>query len=211
MVCGDAKSLQGISHLYLMLFKLPWLRLCQMERVQFKGLHGLGKLHWQQPLTAHHLFYTVAVRRLGLQDAPDQFLARFRHPGRHCVRPIQDVALQLGHRFGTEGHGAGHHEEEHDPECPDVHANTYVVFVSEELRGSIRGRTAEGVEGLVATADGAEAKVSHFNTGATRVKNILCFQVSVNDVIVMLQNDKEKLLLTTKYIDILNNNVDKLM
>ncbi len=194
-----------------MLFKLPWLRLSQMERVQFEGLHGLGKLHRQQPLTAHHLLYGVAVRRLGLQDAADQFLARFRHPSRHCVRPIQDVALQLGHRLSTEGHGAGHHEEEHDPQGPDVYTSTNVELVPEELRSSIRGRTAEGVEGLVAAADGAEAKVSHFNAGATGVKNVLCFQVSVNDVIVVLQNKKDKLLLTTKYTDILNNTVDKLI
>lgn len=185
----DAQSFQNVLHLHLVLLQLAGLGLHQIERVKLKGLHGWREVHRLQPLAGHDLVYGEAISRLWLQDATEQLLARLGHKGRDDVGAVQDAAFQLGHGVGAERHGGRHHEEEHDAQCPHVHARAHVMLVTEELGCGVRRRATERVEGLLAPAHCAETKVSNLDTGAAGVEHILRLQVAVNDIVVMLQGE----------------------
>lgn len=131
-----------------------------------------------------------------MEDSPDQPLACLGHPGGQDVGSLQDAALQFGHGVGPERHGARHHEEQHHPQGPDVHEDADVVLVPKELRRGVRRRAAERVEGLVAAAQRAKAKVPDLDTGAASVEDIFGLQVAVDDVVFVLCECKEKLLLS---------------
>ena len=192
VIRGDAERLQDVLHLKLIFLQLPGLGFNQVERVQLERFRGRGEFHWLQPLATHDLVHGEAVGRLRLQNPLEQLLAWLGHKGWDGVGAIQDAALKLGYGVGAEWHGGGHHEEEHDAQRPHVHAGARVVLVSEELRRGVRRRATERVEGLLAPADRAEAKVPHLDTGAAGVEYILRFQVPVDDVVVMLWGERKE-------------------
>lgn len=194
-VHGDAQLFQMPFHFLLLFRQIPRVRLHQVNGIELEGGVGPGHLHRQQPLTAQHLVQGAALGGLLAQDSPDQALALRRHPGGDAVGALQDAAAQLVDGVGPEGHGPRHHEEEEDPHGPDVHRRPHIVIIAEELGGSVGGRATEGVQDVAPVLDpGAEAKVGHFDTGITGEEHILSLQISMDDIIVMLEAQKEVLI-----------------
>lgn len=147
-----------------------------------------GEFHWQQPITAQHLVDCRTFCWRWLKDSFDEPLTGPRNPGRNGEASVNDAAPQLSHGLSSEWHGAGNHEKEQNTHGPYVHWRTQVTLVPEELRRSVRGRTAERVQGVAAAGDSsAESKVSNFDTAAAAEQNILSLQVPMDDAAVVLQ------------------------
>lgn len=103
------------------------------------------------------------------------------------VGSLYGAALHLPQVVGVEKHGSGDHEVEEDAQGPDVHITTHVTFLFEELWSGVGCGTKERGEDLGWTSHYAEAKVSHINAVAGGVEDILCFHVSVDNVVVVLE------------------------
>lgn len=111
---------------------------------------------------------------------------------------VLGVALQMGrheaqarkgqlHLLLLQAQDLGDHEVEEDAQCPDVHVTTHVAFLFEELWSGVGCGTTECGEDLGWTSHYAEAKVSHLDAVAGGIEDILCFHVSVDNVVVVLE------------------------
>ena len=152
---------------------------------------GLRVLHPPQPVAGHELLHGRAVGGHRPQDVRDDPVAGLGHVGRHDEAALQDGAAHLLQVGAGEGQGAAHHEVQQDAQGPDVGILAHVDLLSEELGGGVGRGAAGGAEGVAAAAGGAEAKVAHLDAAAGRVEDVLRLQVPVDDVVVVLWQEKK--------------------
>lgn len=182
----DAQIRQGRLHLLL----LHTQGLGSLSQV--KGCLGQGGvcprvLNALQPRAGHYQGDGVTVGGHGPQHALYGQLAGVGYIVREGVGSLHDTALQTTKVVGVERHGGGDHEVEQDSQGPDVHVTTHVAFVFEELWSGVGWGATECGEDFRWSTHDTEAKVSHLDAVAGGVEDVLCFQVSVDDVVVMLK------------------------
>lgn len=107
---------------------------------------------------------------------------------------MQDAALKPACVTGFKWHCGSHHKVKQNTHCPDIYVLTNVAFLFKQLRGCIRRRTTGCVEDIAEAAGCTKTKITHFNAVCAGVKDILSLQVPVDDIIIMLEKEKERLL-----------------
>lgn len=106
--------------------------------------------------------------------------------GRDLEGGLSDATLQSGQTDTTEWKEACGHEVQQNPKCPDIDIMTHVAVPPENLRGHVRRRATEGGKDFIGLADRAKAKIGHLSQAAGGENDVLCFQVSVDNILVML-------------------------
>lgn len=143
-----------------------------------------------QPSTVCNLCEGRAISRHWTQHAFYGELAWIRHVSRNTVSPLEDGALQLSHVVPEKWHSGRYHEVQEDTQGPDVWIEANVAFYPKQFRSSIRWWATKIGEELIGAALCAEAKISNLDAVAGGVKNIFCLKVSVDDVLVVLKDQK---------------------
>lgn len=143
-----------------------------------------------QPRAGHDLRQGYTVSRDQPQRALNHILTDVRHVRRDGVGSSEDAEAQSSQTRAVKGERGCHHEEQQDAQSPDVHRRSDVTLVPEEFRSGVWRRAAEGGEDVSGFAFSAETKVTHFDAVCGGVEDIFSFQVSVDDVVVMLKVKK---------------------
>ena len=145
-----------------------------------------GKILTVEPLAAFDLGEREPVLGNVFENTADEEDTAVRHVRRHAVAAVQDALLEFSDSFRSERHQAGDHEVEQDAEGPDVDEHAVVMLVFEQFRGRVRRRATESIESFVTASDCTKSKVPDLDPVDASVENVFCFEVSMDDVVLVL-------------------------
>lgn len=88
------------------------------------------------------------------------------------------------------------------------------MLVPKEFWSSIRRRAAECIESLITVAQSAKSEIPDLDTRGAGVEDIFCLQVSMDDVVFMLLEKKQKkasnnFILSTRDAVTSSNSIEK--
>ena len=105
----------------------------------------------------------------------------------HRIGSFDDVGFKNLDRFTPKWCDSDKHEVQRHSEGPDIHGGTAVIWVPEELRCRIRGRSAKSCEMGVFLVFAWETEIGEFYPSRLREDNIFSFDISMNDAFGVLK------------------------
>lgn len=141
-----------------------------------------------KPASRSCLVNVVPFAGIRLQEASYQLAALKADVGRNVVVTLQNQFFEGRYRLCTEGHGAGHNEEEQHSQCPVVDVRSQIAFIAKQFWGCVWRRSAKRRKKLVLRGySRTETKVTHFDGAVIREEYVLCFDISVDQVVLVLE------------------------
>lgn len=138
-----------------------------------------------KPLVLYYLVYRDTVQWVYNQHPRKKTLGTFRQVVGERVDSVADLPEQCWNELVVKGQPSAKHHVQNNPGRPHIHLRTRVKLTTDNLRRSVVGRPATGLQKITVRHDIRQPKIGNLHIQVVVQKQVLWLQVSVHNLVSM--------------------------